>query len=168
MNNKGFTLIELILVIALLSLIALLATPNAIKMINKNKVDDYNSVIDSVASALDLYVSDNRYNLVFNGHCEKENAKYKDGNTGDGISIQTTISLSDLTNGNYLTSPINNFCTDKSISETENKIVISLNCKTKEFDYSVKPDNDTLKNKDNSQIATSINDMKIENCDIYN
>ena len=56
MNNKGFTLIEMIMVIAILAMLAVLTTPNVIKMINKNKADNYNSVIDSIVSSCDLYV----------------------------------------------------------------------------------------------------------------
>ena len=40
MNNKGFTLIEMIMVIAILAMLAVLTTPNVIKMINKNKADN--------------------------------------------------------------------------------------------------------------------------------
>ena len=57
MNNKGFTLIEMIMVIAILAMLAVLTTPNVIKMINKNKADNYNSVIDYIVSSCDLYVS---------------------------------------------------------------------------------------------------------------
>ena len=69
MNNKGFTLIEMIMVIAILAMLAVLTTPNVIKMINKNKADNYNSVIDSIVSSCDLYVSDKRYELRFNNTC---------------------------------------------------------------------------------------------------
>ena len=46
MNNKGFTMIELIMVIMIIALLALLSAPNIIKMINRNKRENYNDTID--------------------------------------------------------------------------------------------------------------------------
>ena len=43
MNNKGFTLVELILVISVLAMLALLSTPSITRMIEQNKVNNYNS-----------------------------------------------------------------------------------------------------------------------------
>ena len=41
MNKKGFTLIELIAVVVIMSIIAIIATPNIINMIDKGKKDQY-------------------------------------------------------------------------------------------------------------------------------
>ena len=65
MNNKGFTLIELIMVITILTMVGLIATPNVIKFIKQNKVDNYNNTIDSIIEASKLYVSENRNDLNF-------------------------------------------------------------------------------------------------------
>ena len=41
MNKKGFTLIELIAVVVIMGIIALIATPNIISMVDKGKKQDY-------------------------------------------------------------------------------------------------------------------------------
>ena len=114
MNNKGFTLIEMIMVIAILAMLAVLTTPNVIKMINKNKADNYNSVIDSIVSSCDLYVSDKRYELRFNNTC-----------SGD---YEATPDIS---------TPIRNECTNEELNYDTIKITITLDCKTKNFSYKI-------------------------------
>ena len=130
MNNKGFTLIEMIMVITILAMLAVLTTPNVIKMINKNKVDNYNSVIDSIIKASDLYTSDNRYDLVFNGSCS--------GNYEENTRINTEIKLKNLVDSKDISTPIRNECTNEEISNLDDIIVtITLDCKTKNFSYKI-------------------------------
>lgn len=126
MNNKGFTLIELIMMITILAMIALLSTPNIIKLIEKNKVDNYNSTIDSIFEATELYVSNNRYNLTFNKTCAPT----------DTNDIYTTISLKNLIDSKDITTPVKNPCTDEEIPITT-QIKVSLNCETKIFSYAI-------------------------------
>lgn len=129
MNNKGFTLIEMIMVIAILAMLAVLTTPNVIKMINKNKADNYNSVIDSIVSSCDLYVSDNRYKLSFNNTCS--------GDYEATPNVSTFITLQDLVNSKDISTPIRNECTNEELNYDTIKITITLDCKTKNFSYKI-------------------------------
>lgn len=129
MNNKGFTLIEMIMVIAILAMLAVLTTPNVIKMINKNKADNYNSVIDSIVSSCDLYVSDNRYKLRFNNTCS--------GDYEATPNVSTSITLKDLVNSKDISTPIRNECTNEELNYDTIKITITLDCKTKNFSYKI-------------------------------
>ena len=131
MNNKGFTLIEMIMVIAILAMLAVLTTPNVIKMINKNKADNYNSVIDSIVSSCDLYVSDNRYKLRFNNTCPTESE------SSTITEISTFITLQDLVNSKDISTPIRNECTNEELNYDTIKITITLDCKTKNFSYKI-------------------------------
>lgn len=141
MNNKGFTLIEIIMVIAILALLAILTTPNVISLINKNKVDDYNAVIDSIVKATDIYVSDNRYDLTFDNSCS------------DSVDeISTNISLSKLVASGDLSSEITNHCTNEIIYNDNLKnilVTITLDCKTKKFSYEVDIAENYFKRKPN-------------------
>ena len=129
MNNKGFTLIEMIMVIAILAMLAVLTTPNVIKMINKNKADNYNSVIDSIVSSCDLYVSDKRYELRFNNTCS--------GHYEATPNVSTSITLKDLVNSKDISTPIRNECTNEELNYDTIKITITLDCKTKNFSYKI-------------------------------
>lgn len=131
MNNKGFTLIEMIMVIAILAMLAVLTTPNVIKMINKNKADNYNSVIDSIVSSCDLYVSDKRYELRFNNTCPTESE------SSTITEISTFITLQDLVNSKDISTPIRNECTNEELNYDTIKINIILDCKTKNFSYKI-------------------------------
>lgn len=129
MNNKGFTLIEMIMVIAILAMLAVLTTPNVIKMINKNKADNYNSVIDSIVSSCDLYVSDKRYELRFNNTCS--------GDYEATPNVSASITLKDLVNSKDISTPIRNECTNEELNYDTIKITITLDCKTKNFSYKI-------------------------------
>lgn len=139
MNNKGFTLIEIIIVIAIIALLALLIAPNAIGMINKNKIDNYKNLQDSIRRAADSYLSDERY--------ENDIRYYKNNyltpeycNSSNNPSVvYTKITLKDLVDGNYLTegsNGITNPCTNEEMG-SDKEIRITLDCKTKKFTYDI-------------------------------
>lgn len=152
MNNKGFTLIEMIMVIAILAMLAVLTTPNVIKMINKNKADNYNSVIDSIVASCDLYTSDNRYNLSFNNTCPTESE------SSTITEISTFITLQDLVNSKDISTPIRNECTNEELNYDTIKITITLDCKTKNFSYKIEdPSNKHFIRK----VGVTSNDGKI-------
>ena len=65
MNNRGFTLIELIATIALLAVISLISFISINSAIKKNWVNNCNSLVDNIKGAANEYVSDNRYNNEF-------------------------------------------------------------------------------------------------------
>ena len=83
-------------------------------------------MIDSILEATELYVSDNRYDLNFDGNCTP----------GSTNIITATITLQDLINNKNISSPVTNPCTKEEISFTTN-ININLNCKTKQFTYEI-------------------------------
>lgn len=135
MNNKGFTLIELIMVIALLAVIALLTTPNIIKILDKNKVDNYNNTIDSIISASEVYVSDNKYNLKFinisgnNDFCRPADSNDK--------NIFKILELRTLIDNKYIKGVVKNHCTDADVSIDDISVKIILNCGSRNFSYEV-------------------------------
>ena len=158
MNNKGFTLIELIVTIALLAIITLISTPNIIKLIEKNKVDNYNGVIDSIIEGAEIYASDNRYDLDF-----KNNSGTSDYcKPGEDKYINATVELGTLIDKNNLKATakddggnetIENPCNKDAISRSTN-VKIMLYCKTKQLSYEIIYDTNTnLNEKDSSGIT---------------
>ncbi len=93
MNNKGFTLIELLTVIVLLSIISIISFVSINAVINKNKDNDCVSLVMSIKSAIEEYISDNRYNSEF---------------TDLVIENNITLSGSVLANNGYLKGEIVN------------------------------------------------------------
>ena len=117
MNNRGFTLLELLITIALLAVISLISFVSVNKVIEQSKVKDCENLVLSIKSATKEYVSDNRY---------KSNVD-SDGN------MKVTISGNDLISGNYLTSTIVDPFTKSNITPSSIMIDIGLNS-----DYSAK------------------------------
>ena len=110
MNNKGFTLIELIATIALLGVLAVISFVSITGIIKKSKVTDCEALVSSIKSAAKEYASDNRYG-----------------------TIDTTITAQNLISWNYLSSPVVNPFTDEEMNASTITITIQLNT-----DYSVK------------------------------
>ena len=110
MNNKGFTLIELIATIALLGVLAVISFVSITGIIKKSKVTDCEALVSSIKSVAKEYASDNRYG-----------------------TIDTTITAQNLISWNYLSSPVVNPFTDEEMNASTITITIQLNT-----DYSVK------------------------------
>lgn len=125
MNRKGFTLVEVIVVIAILAVLVLILVPNIFVMINKNNEKSCNSLIDNIESAAKIYVTNNKYNLGFG--CNAPN------NTKN-IKLQTLVDSGNLkTDGaGKIINPI-----DESEISFDNAVVVTYDCNTKTFSYNV-------------------------------
>ena len=58
-GDDGFTLVELLVVLAIIGLVAALATPQVLRYLGSAKVSTTTAQIRSIASALELYYLDN-------------------------------------------------------------------------------------------------------------
>jgi len=59
MNKKGFTLIELMIVVAIIGILAAIAIPKFADLINKSKEGATKGALSTVRSALQIYYGDN-------------------------------------------------------------------------------------------------------------
>lgn len=120
MNKKGFTLIETIMVIAILALLMLILVPNVISLINKNNIKSCQNLEASIKNAAKVYVTNNKYQLGFSCGTEKE------------IKIQDLIDSGDLKlTDNKLVNPKNN----DTISPNETVVKVTYDCNKKTFTY---------------------------------
>ena len=92
MNNKGFTLIELIATIALLAVISLISYVSITKVLEQNKINQCETLVNNIKSAAKEYVSDNRYNKDFVNSLKE----------GNDYKYSMELSLSELVENNYL------------------------------------------------------------------
>lgn len=112
MNNKGFTLIELLVTIALLSIISIVSFVSINGIINQSKVNNCESMMMNIKTAVKEYVSDNRYENTFDSNNDK-------------IEI---IDVDKLIDGHYLSEEIvNPFDNSVSIAGDKIEIKIELN-----------------------------------------
>lgn len=105
MNNKGFTLIELIATIALLAIVALISFVSITNVLEDRKTADCNTLVNNIKMATKEYVSDNRYNDISNNITAEVliKEKYLKGNIinpytrekMDSESISISIELND-------------------------------------------------------------------------
>lgn len=112
MNNKGFTLIELIATIALLAVIATISFVAISGVIQSSKNRECEALKGNIESVVRDYASDNRYNKSFiNGI----------------VDYKTNINVQVLLDENYLKGPIKNPYTKEDYSVLElNAINISI------------------------------------------
>ena len=115
-NNKGFTLVELIATIVILSIVLSIGAYSIIKIIDKSSEKEYKLLIENINSAAELYYQECKYggitddtitgcndlgsgitlgDLVENGYLtgnsKDDNNEYTLVNPNDGISISACI-----------------------------------------------------------------------------
>lgn len=123
MNKKGFTLVEVILAIAIMALLVLILVPNVIALLNKNNVKSCNNLKSNIESAAKMYVTNNKYKLGFK--CD----------TPKNITFKTLVDSGDLKldSTGKLTNPI-----DKTVIDLEkNKVTVVYSCSNNTFTYTV-------------------------------
>jgi len=84
MNNKGFTLIELIVTIVILSVVMSIGAYSIISIVNSTREQNYNSLIKNIKTAVENYAIECRYAQ------------------NDSITCSNQLTLGDLVNGGYL------------------------------------------------------------------
>lgn len=90
LDNKGFTLVEVIAVVVILSVLSLLIVPSISGLLNRSKENSYNDLINSIKLSCEQYINDNRYNISI-GSCD------------NGICDVSNVSVSFLVENGYLT-----------------------------------------------------------------
>lgn len=68
LNNKGFTLVEVIAVVVIIAVLAILLVPSVSSLLNRGGNEAYEGLKDSILVAAKEYVNDNRYDIVLDGN----------------------------------------------------------------------------------------------------
>ena len=135
-NNKGFTLVEMLAVIVILGVLATIMVPTVTSMIRKNQQDNLKNLNKSIISAAKMYISDNRYEITLDGQTcgggvTERNITYigEQEIKNSQIPVQTLIKNDYLTDGDMLNEDGEEIDRDKSYIE------VVYDCNKKDYTY---------------------------------
>ena len=151
-NNKGFTLVELLAVVVILSVLMAIMVPSVSYIIKKNKEDSYSNLQKSIITAAKAYISDNRYDIKLstNNVCVDDVTnilKIKNislENSKLPISLLINMQyLSADSSGNIINPKDNNKKLDLNYNESDNRysyVLVKYQCSTKDYTYTLESD----------------------------
>ena len=145
LNNKGFTLIEILAVVIILSIIITIMVPSSNYLIERNKEDNYKQLEKSIINATKVYLSDNRYNITLDygsDLCEDGEAEENISSISGNDLIDNKILISTLVNSRALTTNSNgniiNPKNNEEILDLDNSyILVKYQCSSKDYTYSL-------------------------------
>lgn len=154
-NNKGFTLVEILAVIIILGVIAAITIPTITTVITKNKEDNYTNLENSILSAAKIYISDNRYNISLTSEsCDSNNQRnismingrsdmFIENESGK-LKVSVLINSGDLNDGKEkIINPKNN----NQVLDLDNSyVIVKYNCNTKDYEFMKFNDNNCNNN----------------------
>ena len=139
LNYKGFTLVELLAVIAIMGMLAVIMVPTISGVIEENKTNNSANLKNSIKSSARAYISDNRYEIKLdNNSCNNNNTKREIFSINNKIILESKITVELLVNEGYLKSnsgEIINPETNKTINKGKSNIEVKYNCSSKDFEY---------------------------------
>lgn len=138
LNYKGFTLVELLAVIAIMGMLAVIMVPTISGVIEENKTNNSANLKNSIKSSARAYISDNRYEISFGGSCTNSTDKRNIISIDNTSISDSKITVKLLVNEGYLKSNSNDIInpeTNKPIKKEESYIVVTYDCSSKDFEY---------------------------------
>ena len=159
-NNKGFTLVEILAVLVLISLMMVIIVPSIQKVALNSKIKLCNSKINLAEESINLWARDNYKcfnktdgcNILSN--CQENNDIIKCESTFKTLAENNLLNYDkNVKNINYVVNPINN----GNMNDT--KIYIEFNSKNKQVKSYI---DDTIVDKVCSKNASEYNDPIVE------
>ena len=139
LNYKGFTLVELLAVIAIMGMLAVIMVPTISGVIEENKENSKKNLENSIKSSARAYISDNRYEIrLDNQSCNNNITKREIVSINNEIITESKITVKLLVDKGYLKSNSGNIInpeTNKSIDKGNSYIKVKYNCYSKDFEY---------------------------------
>lgn len=141
LNEKGFTLVEVLAVIVILSVLMAIMVPTVNHLINKNASDNFEILKDSIKNSAKIYLSDNRYKITLSGPCTNTNDELNITHingialTNSQLPISTLIENKDLkTSKGKIIKPDEK---NKYLNQEESYVLLKYSCKRKDYTYTL-------------------------------
>lgn len=136
LNNKGFTLVEVLAVIVILGVLATITVPAVSTVIEQNKENSYENLQKSIIAAAKIYISDNKYEITLGGSCGTERPIQQISGTSitnSQIPIQLLVESGDLNDGNGTII----YPKDKNLVLVldSSYVIVKYDCSTKKYKY---------------------------------
>ena len=136
LNKKGFTLVEVLAVIIILSIIMLILIPSVNHLIKENKRTNYETLKSTIINAAKTYASDYRYEIIVNNMpCENDSDTKTISSINNEELTESKITVKQLINKNYLKSPIKNPSTGQELDEDNSYVKIQYSCQKKDYNF---------------------------------
>jgi len=103
--KRGFTLVELLAVILIITVILLILTPKIIETIHTSKLKVYDEQISRIEEAANLYITDDNNAVTF-------------------IDDQEVLTLQQLIDGGYIEAPVVNPKTNQNFNTTTTIVTV--------------------------------------------
>lgn len=139
LNNKGFSLVEILAVLIILGIISAIMVPTVTGILNQNKEKSYEKLKETIISSTKIYVSNNRYDISLMETCSS-GKKIKIKQIADSPdNLNGKIALSLLANAGDLDEKIVDPRARETKLNLENSyIIVTFNCNTKDYEYELK------------------------------
>ncbi len=142
LNNKGFTLVEVLAVIVILSILMAIMVPSVSNILKKNRENNYKDLKSSIVSAAKVYLSDNRYEVTISS-CINNKANITSIN--DIALIDSKLKIKTLVDaGNLKTTSAGKILNPKdktSLDLNNSYIIVRYLCNKKSFEYELENNN---------------------------
>ena len=145
LNNRGFTLIEVLASVVILSLLSIIIVSSVSGLTKKNNIKAYENLKNGIISSSIIYMSDNRGNIVFDGVCISDTDLVNVNSVGNDTLVDSKILIKYLVNEGDLTTNSNG----NIINPLDNSLVLDLNnsyvlvkyqCSTRDYVYYLEDD----------------------------
>lgn len=148
LNNKGFTLVEVLAVVVILSTLMAIMVPSANYLIEKNKEENYIELQNSLIQATKTLFSDYRYEVSISGSCNNATEEKNVLKIGDYTLTNSKVPINILIQENNISvNKDGNIVNPKNKTQTldlnASYVLVKYQCKNKDFHYELK--NDSIK-----------------------
>lgn len=143
-NNKGFTLVEMLAVIVILGVLSAIMVPTVTTLIAKNKEDNYDNLEKSILSAAKVFISDYRYDIQLDSSdiCDSDNDTRKISIITDVVDFgdDSKLTIKTLVDNGYLTTNsdgkiLNPKDDSKHLDLVNSYVKVEYKCNTKDYDF---------------------------------